>query len=121
MVAMGSPPRPVGVCRAAYDRSAGGAGGRRRAGPPDGGIMRPVTTTDRPQTISYPAPGSRPRRLDGERVAPHVVVLFGAFGDLSRRKLLPGLAHLAASSLAPDIRVVGTSLEDEDDESFRAF
>jgi glucose-6-phosphate 1-dehydrogenase len=81
-----------------------------------------VTTADGPpQTISYPAPGSRPRRLDGERVAPHVVVLFGAFGDLSRRKLLPGLAHLAASSLAPDIRVVGTSLEDEDSEAFRAF
>jgi glucose-6-phosphate 1-dehydrogenase len=74
-----------------------------------------------PQTISYPAPGSRPSRPDGERVAPHVVVLFGAFGDLSRRKLLPGLAHLAASSLAPAIRVVGTSLEDEDDDAFRAF
>jgi glucose-6-phosphate 1-dehydrogenase len=74
-----------------------------------------------PQTISYPAPGSRPRRIDGERVAPHVVVLFGALGDLSRRKLLPGLAHLAASSLAPQIQVVGTSLEEEDDEAFRAF
>jgi glucose-6-phosphate 1-dehydrogenase len=74
-----------------------------------------------PQTISYPAPGSRPSRIAAERVAPHVVVLFGACGDLSRRKLLPGLAHLAASSLAPDIRVVGTSLEDHDDEGFRAF
>jgi glucose-6-phosphate 1-dehydrogenase len=73
------------------------------------------------QTISYPAPGSRPSRSASERVAPHVVVLFGACGDLSRRKLLPGLAHLAASSLAPDIRVVGTSLEDHDDDGFRAF
>jgi glucose-6-phosphate 1-dehydrogenase len=56
-----------------------------------------------------------------EPVAPHVVVLFGATGDLARRKLLPGLAHLALSALTPDIEVIGTSLEDFDDESFRAF
>ncbi|MCU1514757.1 MAG: zwf, partial [Microbacteriaceae bacterium] len=54
-------------------------------------------------------------------IAPHVIVLFGATGDLARRKLLPGLAHLMLSSLAPSIRVVGTSLEDFDDASFRAF
>jgi glucose-6-phosphate 1-dehydrogenase len=56
-----------------------------------------------------------------EQISPHVVVLFGATGDLARRKLLPGLAHLALSALTPDIEVVGTSLEDYDDESFRAF
>jgi glucose-6-phosphate 1-dehydrogenase len=71
------------------------------------------------QTISYPADVPTPNSTD--RVAPHVVVLFGATGDLSRRKLLPGLAHLAASELTPDIRVVGTSLEDMDDDEFRAF
>jgi glucose-6-phosphate 1-dehydrogenase len=48
-------------------------------------------------------------------------VLFGATGDLARRKLLPGLAHLATSSLAPAIRVVGTSLEEMDDDTFREF
>jgi glucose-6-phosphate 1-dehydrogenase len=74
-----------------------------------------------PQTISYPAPGSRPVRSSSDPTAPHVIVLFGATGDLARRKLLPGLAHLAASSLAPDLRMVGTSLEDFDDEAFRAF
>jgi glucose-6-phosphate 1-dehydrogenase len=52
---------------------------------------------------------------------PYVVVLFGATGDLARRKLLPGLAHLILSSLAPSIRVVGTSLEPFDDASFREF
>jgi len=52
---------------------------------------------------------------------PHVIVLFGATGDLARRKLLPGMAHLVLSALTPDICVVGTSLEDLDDESFRAF
>ena len=73
------------------------------------------------QTISYPAADQGPARDGSERVAPHVVVLFGATGDLARRKLLPGLAHLAASALAPDIRVVGTSLEDMDDDAFREF
>jgi glucose-6-phosphate 1-dehydrogenase len=65
--------------------------------------------------------GSRPSRSGLEPLAPHVIVLFGATGDLARRKLLPGLAHLAASALAPDIRVVGTSLEDHSDDSFRTF
>ena len=44
-----------------------------------------------------------------------------ATGDLSRRKLLPGLAHLALSALAPDIQVVGTSLEDLTEDEFRNF
>ncbi|HEX2807409.1 MAG TPA: glucose-6-phosphate dehydrogenase [Kineosporiaceae bacterium] len=73
------------------------------------------------QTISYPAPGSRPARGGSEPTAPHVVVLFGATGDLSRRKLLPGLAHLAASSMAPELRIVGTSMLDFDDTAFREF
>ena len=41
-----------------------------------------------------------------------VVVLFGATGDLARRKLLPGLFHLATADLVPGLRIVGTSLED---------
>jgi glucose-6-phosphate 1-dehydrogenase len=73
------------------------------------------------QTIAYPAPGARPRLLGSETIPPHVIVLFGATGDLSRRKLLPGLAHLTLSALTPDIEVIGTSLEDYDDESFRKF
>jgi glucose-6-phosphate 1-dehydrogenase len=72
------------------------------------------------QTISYPGPvPSRPRHGDLDVLPPHVIVLFGATGDLARRKLLPGLAHLAASALAPDIRVIGTSLEEMDDDGFR--
>ena len=73
------------------------------------------------ETISYPAPGGRPARTSGERIPPHVIVLFGAAGDLSRRKLLPGLVHIATSSLAPPMRIIGTSLEDFDDEQFRTF
>lgn len=50
---------------------------------------------------------------------PHVVVIFGATGDLARRRLLPGLLHLSRSRFAPDLRIVGTSLEDIGDEEFR--
>ena len=40
----------------------------------------------------------------------HVVVLFGATGDLAKRKLLPGLFHLHAAGLLPrEYRVIGTS------------
>jgi len=52
---------------------------------------------------------------------PHVIVLFGATGDLSRRKLLPGLMHLYLAGLVPDLRIVGTSLDDLDDDGFRTF
>jgi glucose-6-phosphate 1-dehydrogenase len=50
---------------------------------------------------------------------PHVIVLFGATGDLARRKLLPGLFHLSCSNLAPDFRIVGISMEDFDTDAFR--
>ena len=49
------------------------------------------------------------------------VVLFGATGDLSRRKLLPGLLHLVKAGLLDNIRVVGTSLEEHTRDSFVAF
>ena len=51
----------------------------------------------------------------------HVVVLFGATGDLARRKLLPGLLHLTQAGLMPHYRIVGTSLDDLGDDGFRAF
>jgi glucose-6-phosphate 1-dehydrogenase len=49
---------------------------------------------------------------------PHVVVLFGATGDLARRKLLPGMLRLWEAGLLDDSRIVGTSLEDIDTETF---
>ena len=73
------------------------------------------------ESIAYPAPGSTTGAPVGEYVRPHVIVLFGATGDLSRRKLLPGLARLAESHLAPDLRIVGTSLDELDDDGFRRF
>ena len=40
----------------------------------------------------------------------HVIVLFGATGDLAKRKLLPGLFRLAAAGLLPDrYQIIGTA------------
>ena len=55
--------------------------------------------------------------LDGVS-SPYVIVLFGATGDLARRKLLPGLLHLTQAGLLPEVRIVGTSLEELDTEQF---
>jgi glucose-6-phosphate 1-dehydrogenase len=50
---------------------------------------------------------------------PQVVVLVGATGDLARRKLLPGLFHLASSGFIPSCRIIGVSLENLDADGFR--
>src|SRR3954469_10128326 len=50
-----------------------------------------------------------------------VVVLVGATGDLSRRKLLPGLFHLATTGFIPGCRIIGVSLDELDAEGFRTF
>ncbi len=52
---------------------------------------------------------------------PQVVVLVGATGDLSQRKLLPGLYHLATTGFIPDCRIIGVSLDEMDADGFRAF
>ncbi|EFQ81935.1 glucose-6-phosphate dehydrogenase [Aeromicrobium marinum DSM 15272] len=52
---------------------------------------------------------------------PHLIVLFGATGDLARRKLLPGIMHLVQSGLVGDSRIIGVSLDDFDDDAFREF
>jgi glucose-6-phosphate 1-dehydrogenase len=76
--------------------------------------------SDRPQTIAYPAPDARPRSRGTDPLAPHVIVLFGATGDLAKRKLLPGLAYLNQSSnFAPEIRIVGTAMDDLTTDEFR--
>ena len=50
---------------------------------------------------------------------PQVVVLFGATGDLARRKLLPGLYHLSSAGFIPGCRIIGVSLDDIDLAGFR--
>jgi glucose-6-phosphate 1-dehydrogenase len=50
----------------------------------------------------------------------HVIVLFGATGDLARRKLLPGMFHLAEAGLMPErFRIVGTSRSGLGEDEFR--
>jgi glucose-6-phosphate 1-dehydrogenase len=53
----------------------------------------------------------------------HVVVLFGATGDLAKRKLLPGWFHLYAAGLLPkEFRLIGSAPPNfaMNDEQFRA-
>src|SRR5688572_28691244 len=50
---------------------------------------------------------------------PHLVMLFGATGDLARRKLIPGLFHLTSAGFIPSCRIVGVSLDELDAEGFR--
>jgi len=52
---------------------------------------------------------------------PQVLVLVGATGDLSQRKLLPGLFHLSSAGFIPGCRIVGVSLDDIDADGFRAI
>jgi hypothetical protein len=41
-------------------------------------------------------------------LAPQVLVLFGATGDLARRKLFPGLFRLWRYGLLPEVRIIGS-------------
>src|SRR5271165_2436819 len=52
---------------------------------------------------------------------PQIVVLFGATGDLSQRKLLPGLFHLVTAGFIKKCRIIGVSLEDITSDDFRAL
>jgi glucose-6-phosphate 1-dehydrogenase len=52
----------------------------------------------------------------------HVIVLFGATGDLAKRKLLPGVFHLAVAGLLPEqFRLIGSAPANSamSDEEFR--
>jgi glucose-6-phosphate 1-dehydrogenase len=69
-------------------------------------------------TEAHVAPETVQAARQGERVPePSIVVIFGASGDLTKRKLLPALFHLEQSGLLPEqFAVVGVArrpLEDE--------
>jgi glucose-6-phosphate 1-dehydrogenase len=52
--------------------------------------------------------------------APQAIVIFGASGDLTRRKILPALYNLAREGLLPAHNaIIGYSLADMDDDAFR--
>src|SRR5580698_4817236 len=50
----------------------------------------------------------------------HIFVMFGATGDLAKRKILPGLFHLSVRGLLPPkYRIVGSARSSLTDEEFR--
>jgi glucose-6-phosphate 1-dehydrogenase len=50
----------------------------------------------------------------------HVIVIFGANGDLARRKLLPALYHLYREGMMPDdFRIIGSSRSQISDQEFK--
>jgi glucose-6-phosphate 1-dehydrogenase len=54
-------------------------------------------------------------------VAPTTLVIFGATGDLARRKLLPALYNLAHEGALPErFHLVGVSRKEKEDEDYRA-
>jgi glucose-6-phosphate 1-dehydrogenase len=56
----------------------------------------------------------------GKVAGPCVFVLFGAAGDLTKRKLIPALYNLVSAKLLPDtFAVMGVSVDDLDVEAFR--
>jgi glucose-6-phosphate 1-dehydrogenase len=60
------------------------------------------------------------RPTSGRDLAPVTIVLFGAAGDLAKRKLLPALFHLDVAGLLPEEwRLVGSSTRELSDDEFR--
>ena len=63
----------------------------------------------------------RPAAFATKTAEPCTLVIFGAGGDLTRRKLLPALYHLRQDGLLPpSFAVIGVARERLDDTSFRA-
>jgi glucose-6-phosphate 1-dehydrogenase len=51
-----------------------------------------------------------------------VIVLFGATGDLAKRKLLPGMFHLAQGGLMPErFRIIGAARKGIEDDDFETM
>jgi glucose-6-phosphate 1-dehydrogenase len=71
-----------------------------------------MTTIEEPRSLF-----ARPR---ASRVGPTTIVLFGAAGDLARRKLLPGLYQLEVAGLLPEEwRIIASSSREMSDDDFR--
>ncbi|MES1245961.1 MAG: glucose-6-phosphate dehydrogenase [Acidobacteriota bacterium] len=61
-----------------------------------------------------------PKPNQGEPAPACAMVIFGASGDLTKRKLIPALCNLASNKLLPqDFAVVGVSRSEMSDEEFR--
>ena len=86
-----------------------GPDGRRRPAGPDG------------QTPA-PAPGKKQRPLPPvlSKAPPAALVIFGASGDLTARKILPALARLADRGVLDDgFTLIGVARTEWSDDEFR--
>ena len=71
-------------------------------------------------SATLPANAETNVEFSGKVAGPCVFVLFGAAGDLTKRKLVPALFNLVNAKLLPDnFAVMGVSLDDLDVEAFR--
>jgi glucose-6-phosphate 1-dehydrogenase len=83
-----------------------------------GGFRAPPARTPAVAAAASSRPGHAQRPVP--RPGNHIIVMFGATGDLARRKLLPGLFHLAAAGLMPDrYQIIGAARGHVTDDQFR--
>ena len=74
----------------------------------------------KPESLVAPEAGERLANPFAAPVGPTAIVIFGASGDLTRRKLLPSLHNLAAANLLDDgIAIIGLGRGESGDEEFR--
>jgi glucose-6-phosphate 1-dehydrogenase len=79
-----------------------------------------VATATAPRRHTAAAPSEL--KPAGQIPENQVIVLFGATGDLAKRKLLPGMFHLAQVGLMPKrFRIIGAARHDVDLDEFREF
>ena len=77
-------------------------------------MSEPIRVTAVSKPPSAPPPSAT---LNGD---PCTLIIFGAVGDLARRKLMPAVYYLAKKQLlASDFRIVGVGIEPLDDAKFR--
>jgi glucose-6-phosphate 1-dehydrogenase len=83
-----------------------------------------MATAETAAPLAAGTPGADPLSRGRDPVpvpAPCTLVIFGATGDLTKRKLMPALYALASDGLlAPDFAVVGVGHKDFSDDAFRA-
>ncbi|SPE62786.1 Glucose-6-phosphate 1-dehydrogenase [Verrucomicrobia bacterium] len=80
-------------------------------------------TQDPPSPATLPPAGEEVRLDDDPPILPAdpcIMVIFGATGDLTKRKLIPALCNLASSHLLTDqFAIIGLSYNDLSTENFR--
>src|SRR5262249_14599658 len=71
-------------------------------------------------TVTKPQTQTGGLMQKSQPAGPCIIVIFGAAGDLTKRKLFPALYNLAANKLLPEnFGVVGLARAPKDDQSFR--